>query len=124
MTKFSQLAEGHTTRDVAHDLNTGRVRYVISQDTGLIQVPRNGMQMRETRDEIWEIDPADPTSSTGGLRLTALRRRGAWEARSAARIRFSCTAESFDVAAELTAWDGADEICRREWAFSVPRDHV
>lgn len=121
---YPKLADGHMRRQIERDLNTGRVRYVISEDTGLTEVPRNGMQARETRDEIWEIDPGDPLSATANLVLTAERQRGAWQTRTRSEIRFSCTAETWDVEAELAAWRGEAEFCRRTWAFSVPRDHV
>ena len=121
---YPVLEDGGSRREVRHDLSAGRVRYVVASDTGLIEVPRNGMQMRETRDEVWEIDPADPLSSTGRLQFSAHRQRGSWRTRTEARIDFSCTAETFDVSAELVAWDGEDEFARRSWSFSVPRDHV
>ena len=121
---YPVVERGLSRRRVVHDLSTGRVRYVIAHDTGLAEVPRNGMQMRETRDEVWEIDPDDPASSTGRLTFGALRQRGDWRARTEAQVRFSCTAETFDVTAELVAWHGEEEIARRNWSFTVPRDHV
>jgi predicted acyl esterase len=121
---YPRLTEGRSRREVLHDLEAGRVRYTISEDSGLTEVPRNGMQTRETRDETWDVDPADPLSSKGGLVFTALRQRGAWQARTEARIAFSATATTFDVTAGLAAWDGETEVVRREWAFSIPRDHI
>ena len=121
---YPQLAEGGSSRTITHDLDTGRVRYTIQEDSGLSEVPRNAMQTRETRNETWEIDPADPLSVTGVLRFTTLRQRGAWQARTEANIRFTATSTTWDVEADQIAWSGYQEISRRDWKFSVPRDHM
>lgn len=121
---YPRLEDGHSQRSVEHDLAAGRVRYRVSQDTGRIEVPRNAMQLRETRDEVWEIDPADPTTSTGELRFTALRQRGGWQARTESVINFRCTEATWEVEATLTATSGDETIARRDWRFSVPRDHI
>jgi putative CocE/NonD family hydrolase len=115
---------GEDRRTVEHDLTNGRVRYVIHGDGGLTENPHHGMQSHETRHEVWEIDPDDPLASTGTLTFTALRRRGAWEARTEATIRFSCRETTYDVEAEVIAWEGETEFHRKSWAFSVPRDHM
>ena len=120
---YPQLQPGSSQRSVEHDLGAGRVRYRIVEDTGLIEVPRNAMQMRETRDEVWEIDPTDPLTSQAELRFSALRQRGAWSGRTESLIRFWCTQATWEVEAALAAWSGEDEICRRNWRFSVARDH-
>lgn len=119
-----QLEPGGTRRWVQHDLQAGRVRYHLAEDTGLTEHPRHGIRSRETRDETWEIAPDDPTGATGHLVFTTFRARGAWEASTRAEIRFTCTERAYDVEAEVTAWEGEDEFHRKSWAFSIPRDHV
>ena len=119
---YPRLAEGHAHRSVAIDLGTGRVAYTIDEDSGLTEVPRNGMQTRESRHEVWEIASDDPLSVNGTLAFETLRQRGAWIARTLANVRFSATATTWEVEADLTAWNGEREIIRRDWRFSVPRD--
>ncbi len=121
---YPQLEPGAVGRSVEHDLQDGRVRYTIHEDGGLTENSHHGMQVRETRHEIWEIDPEDPVGATGHLTFTALRRRGAWQARTEATIRFACAETTYDVEAEVIAWDGEAEFHRKSWAFSVPRDHM
>ena len=100
------------------------VRYALSQDTGHVEVPWNAIQFHETREETWEIDPDNPARSKGFLEFTTRRARGAWEARTEARIWFSATALSFEVRAELLAFSGSAQVARRQWEMSVPRDHI
>ena len=121
---YPQLEEGHSRRWVEHDLTAGRVMYHLSEDTGLTEHPRNGMQVRETRDETWSIDPENPLGATGELTFTALRQRGSWQTRTEAKIHLTCQAETYDVVASVTAWHGEIEFHRKDWSFSVPRDLV
>jgi hypothetical protein len=109
---------------VEHDLQTGRVRHVLSEDGGWSENPVHGMRSRETRDEVWEIDPADPEGATGHLVFEAGRARGDWQAGTRAEIRFTCAAETYRVEAGLTAREGEAELFRKTWSFEVPRDHM
>jgi hypothetical protein len=48
--------------------------------------------------------------------------RNAWQIRIETQMRLSCTGEVFLLQASLRAWDGATEVCRREWDRAIPRD--
>jgi hypothetical protein len=115
---------GHSRRHVERDLQTGRVRYVVSEDGGWVGNPVHGMRKRETRDEVWEIDPSDPAGATGHLVFEAARARDDWQAATRSEIRFTCAAETYRVTAELSAREGETEVFRRAWSFEVPRDHM
>jgi len=115
---------GHRRRHVERDLQTGRVRYVISQDGGWIENPGHGMLKRETRDETWEIGPAEPEGATGHLVFGAERRRDDWRAGSRAEIDIVCTAGSYRVEARLRADEGEAELFSKRRVFAIPRDHM
>ncbi|MHA1527445.1 MAG: CocE/NonD family hydrolase [Alphaproteobacteria bacterium] len=116
--------QGYSRRHVEHDLQTGRVRHVLAEDRGWSESPVHGMQSRETRDEVWEIDPADPEGATGHLVFNAERKRADWHTATRAEIRFTCAAQTYRVEAELTACEGDEELFRKTWSFEVPRDHM
>ena len=118
------LGQGHRRRHVEHDLQTGRVRYVLAIDDGWSENPVHGMESRETRDEVWEIDPADPEGATGHLVFNAERKRAGWHTATRAEIRFTCAAQTYRVEAELTAREGEEELFRKTWSFEGPRDHM
>jgi hypothetical protein len=122
--EYTVHTQGHRSRHVEHDLQTGRVRYVLSVDGGWSESPVHGMHSRETRDEVWEIDPADPAGATGHLVFEAERARGDWKVGTRTEIRFTCAAETYRVEAELTAREGEAEVFCKTWSFEVPRDHM
>jgi hypothetical protein len=39
-------------------------------------------------------------------------------------MRMSCRLDSFNITASLQAFDGDEEVCRRDWDRSIPRDLV
>ncbi|MEM7059831.1 MAG: CocE/NonD family hydrolase [Pseudomonadota bacterium] len=121
---YPQMSEPAHRRWVEHDLNAGRVRYHIVEDSGLSEVPRSRMQTHETRHEIWEIDPKDPTSITGQLAFSTERSRDAWQARTESTIDFAATATDFSVKASVVAWQGETEFHRKDWTFSIHRNLV
>jgi putative CocE/NonD family hydrolase len=122
--EYTEHSPGHRRRHVEHDLQTGRVRYVLSQDGGWNENPVHAMRVHESRDEVWEIDPSDPQDATGHLVFEAERARGGWQASTRSEIRFTCGAETYRVEAELTAHEGEVEVFRKTWSFEVPRDHM
>jgi len=122
--KYPVLEACQGRRHVEHDLGTGRVRYVIREDGGWTENPVHGMKKRESRDEVWEIDPADPEGAHGHLVFGAERARGDWAASTRAEIRFVCEAGTYRAEASLTAREGAQEVFAKRWAFAVPRDHM
>lgn len=124
MPGYPEVEPSTRGRSVEHDLTRGRTRYVIHEDSGLSEHPRSGLQMRDKRDEAWEISRDDPADCTGTLVFTAVRQRGVWATRTESRVDFRTTPTSYDVTASLTAWEGDSEFLRRDWQFSVPRKLV
>ncbi|MGD1924819.1 MAG: CocE/NonD family hydrolase [Paracoccaceae bacterium] len=121
---YPKITPSSRKRSVEQDLTQGSTRYAIHEDTGLTEHPRNGIQFRDTRDEAWEVQQDDPNSVTGTLTFISERRRGAWATKTEARVSFRARESSFDVTASLEAWDGEEPFERRDWAFSIPRDHM
>ena len=121
---YSVHVPGASDRQVEHDLQTERVRYVISEDSGLVENPVHAMLTRETRDEVWEIHPEDPEGATASLVFTAERMRGGWRAGTRSEISFVCLPAVYRVHASLVAREGEHEIFHKTWRFEVPRDHM
>lgn len=119
-----EIEEGHSNRSVQHDLTAGLVHYRIDEDSGISENPHNAMQSRDTRQETWTIAPDDPLSLRGELVFKAERQRDAWKTQTVSTIIFTCTATTYDVEASVVAWEGGDEFHRKDWAFSIPRDHM
>ncbi|MFK7943519.1 MAG: CocE/NonD family hydrolase [Paracoccaceae bacterium] len=122
MPSYGQIEPGQTRRWVEHDLQAGRVRYNIHEDTGLSENPHTGLLFQDTREETWEIDPADPVGCQGVLKFETVRARGAWHTRTEANVRFVCAAAQYEVEADLRAFVDGEELVARSWTFSVPRN--
>jgi uncharacterized protein len=50
--------------------------------------------------------------------------REAWQIRIETQMRLSCTRNAFLLQGGLRAWEGANEVCHREWERSIPRDFL
>ncbi len=51
-------------------------------------------------------------------------RRDGWSIRIECRTRLSGTAESFQFAGDLVAYEGDREFARRDWTLAIPRQLV
>src|SRR5207302_4258017 len=70
------------------------------------------------------IEEDDPLSAVAELRRTWTMSRQAWQIRIETQMRLSCTRDVFLLQASLRAWEGANEVCHREWDRSIPRDFL
>jgi len=50
--------------------------------------------------------------------------RDAWQIRIETQMRLSSTDSAFLLQTGLRAWEGANEVCRRQWDRSISRDFV
>ncbi|MFO1171014.1 MAG: CocE/NonD family hydrolase [Hyphomicrobiaceae bacterium] len=125
MPHFKELAPGRSERAVEHDLNTGRTRYRLLQDSGAHEVPDTaGLVSREVREEHHEIDPADPLTASQTTHWITERSRGSWSIRTATFQRMTADATHFHIEARLEAFEGETKVCDRKWRETIPRDHM
>jgi uncharacterized protein len=57
-------------------------------------------------------------------RHTQTLSRNEWQIRVETQLRMSSTSDAFLPQGSLRAWEGANEVCRRDWKRSVPRDSM
>jgi hypothetical protein len=50
--------------------------------------------------------------------------RDAWQIRIETRMRLSCTRDAFLLEASLRAYEGEQEVCRRDWDRVIARDFL
>ena len=72
----------------------------------------------------FHVEEDDPLSSVAELGWTQTMSRDAWQIRIETQMRLSCTGEVFLLQASLRAWEGANEVCRREWDRAIARDYL
>ncbi len=91
---------------------------------GLVRIDRLGLELGTEGKFAFDITDDDPLSATAEMRRTETIQRDAWQVRIETSMRLSCTRDAFLLRASLRAWEGADQVCHREWDRSIPRDLV
>jgi len=93
-------------------------------DARIERIERIGLELGTESKFRYHIEENDPLSAVAELRRTQTMSRDAWQVRVETQMRLSCTRNDFLLQGSLGAWDGANEVCHREWDRSVPRDFL
>jgi hypothetical protein len=93
-------------------------------DMRIERIDRIGLELGMRGSSEFHVDEDDPLSAVAELRWTQTMSRDDWQIRIETGMRLSCTRGAFLLQGSLRAWEGADEICQREWDRSVPRDFL
>ena len=70
----------------------------------------------------YHVEENDPLSAVAELHHTQTMSRNEWQIRIETQLRLSCTGNAFLLQGSLRAFEGANEVCHRDWDRSVPRD--
>jgi hypothetical protein len=93
-------------------------------DMRIERIDRLGLELGTHDDSKLDVAEDDPLSAVNDLRRTWTVSRDAWQVRIETRMRLSCTRDVFLLQASLRAWEGDDEVCRRDWDRSIARDFL
>ncbi len=93
-------------------------------DVRIERIDRIGLELGTESKSRFHVEEDDPLSAVAELRRTETMSRDAWQIRIETQMRLSCTRDVFLLQGSLRAWEGANEVCRREWDRSIPRDFL
>ncbi len=93
-------------------------------DVRIERIDRIGLESGTENKSRFDIEEDDPLSAVNELRRTWTMSREAWQIRVDTQMQLSCTRDVFVLQGSLRAWEGANEVCRREWRRSIPRDFM
>ena len=93
-------------------------------DVRIERIDRIGLELGTQSKSQFHVEEDDPLSAVAELRWNQTRSREAWQIRIETQLRLSCTRNAFLLQGSLRAWEGANEVCRREWDRSIPRDFI
>ncbi len=93
-------------------------------DMRIERIDRIGLELGTESKSRFHVEEDDPLSAVAELRRTQTMSRDAWQIRIETQMRLSCTRNAFLLQGSLRAWEGANEVCRREWDRSIPRDFI
>jgi hypothetical protein len=93
-------------------------------DLHIERIDRIGLELGRHYTSRFHVAEDDPLSAVVELGQTLTMARAEWQVRVETQLRLSSTRDAFLLQASLRAWDGANEVCRREWNRSIARDLV
>jgi hypothetical protein len=87
-------------------------------------IDRIGLELGTQYKSEYHVEENDPLSAVAELRNTQTVSRDEWQIRVETQLRMSSTRTAFLLQGSLRAFEGANEVCRRDWDRSVPRDFL
>jgi uncharacterized protein len=88
------------------------------------RIDRIGLSLSTQYTSEYHIEDRDPLSAVAELRNVQTTSRDAWQVRIETRLRLSCTSQVFRLQGRLTAWEGENQVCDREWNRDIARDFM
>ncbi len=114
-------------RTIEIDLATTEMVYTLRSDGGefdgasLARIEEIDLNLGYTLLKRYRILENDPLSAQTEFSQTAIMRRGDWAIRVECRTRLSATADTFQFAGELEAFEGDRLFKRHDWTLAIPR---
>jgi hypothetical protein len=87
-------------------------------------IDRLGLDLGTQYKSEYHVEENDPLSAVAELRNTQTLSRNEWQVRVETRLRLSSTGSAFLLQGSLRAWEGANELCHREWDRTIARDFL
>jgi len=88
------------------------------------RIDRIGLELGTQYETEYHVEENDPLSAVAELHQTQTLSRNEWQIRVETRMRLSSTRDIFLLQGSLRAFEGANEVCRRDWDQSIPRDFL
>jgi hypothetical protein len=121
------LRPTRSTRFVTRDLTTLKTIYEVFGDGGdfggasLARIEDIDLVVGHTFKRNYVIREYDVEGAEVVMEQHTVHRRGTWETRLEVKLRLSADAHAFRIEASLVAFEGADELVRRQWDERIPR---
>jgi hypothetical protein len=88
------------------------------------RIDRIGLELGTQWKTQYHVEENDSLSAVGELSNTQTLSRNAWQIRVETQMRLSCTRDTLQLQGSLRAFEGAKEVCHRDWHRSIPRDFL
>ena len=88
------------------------------------RIDRIGLELGTQYKTEYHVEENDPLSAVAELHQTQTLSRNEWQIRVETQLRLSSTANAFLLQGRLRAFEGANEVCRRDWDRFIPRDFL
>lgn len=114
-------------RTIEIDLTSNEMTYTLQNDGGdfggasLARIEEIGLEIGATLMKRYRIMEDDPLSAQTELAQTTTLRRDGWAVRIDCRTRLTATADAFQFAADLEAFENDVPFAQRRWTIAIPR---
>jgi hypothetical protein len=88
------------------------------------RIDRIGLELGAKGKWRYHVEEDDPLSAVAELQRTQTMSRDAWQIRIETQMRLSCTRDAFLLEASLRAYEGEQQLCRRDWDRAFARDFL
>jgi hypothetical protein len=93
-------------------------------DARIERIDRIGLELSTQVRSHFHVEENDPLTAVAELRHIQTISRDAWQIRFETEMRLSSTATAFLLQTSLRAFEGTNEVCRRDWDRSIHRDFM
>ena len=111
------------SRTVSFDSQTNLSTTTIKADNGKTRFEESGMEMGSTSSYRFSIAESDPLSAKAEYDWQWEYGRGDWQTKTHTYTKLISDAEYFYLQATSEAWEGDEQIFRKEWDRKFKRDH-
>ena len=120
---IERLREHRESRDCKTDPATGKSVLEIKTDNGRQRYCETGLELDSNSLQRFSIHPDNPLSATAHYQWHWTYQRDDWQVATQSTITMTCAETTFDVVAEIVAWESEKEVFRKQWDEKYPRDH-
>jgi uncharacterized protein len=120
----TQLSPGENRWTVSRDLVDYRSVLEIVKNGGVLRHDDTGVTTGRHVVERYSSVADDFASPRGDVEWSMTFARDGWSTRTVTRTVLTCTPTAFEVHGHLDAYEGEHRTYSRDWARSIPRDHL
>jgi uncharacterized protein len=88
------------------------------------RIDRIGLELGTQWKSQYHVEENDPLSAVAELSNIQTLSRNEWQIRVETHMRLSSTRNAFLLQGSLRAFEGDNEVCRRDWDRSIPREFL
>lgn len=118
----TRIEPGEQAWNVVRDLIDYRSTLEIVKDGGVLRYDDIDLTTARRVVERYSSVADEFTSARGDVEWAMTFSRGDWSARTFTRTELTCTPTTFEVYAQLDAFEGDHRVFARNWQRNIPRD--
>jgi hypothetical protein len=122
--RCQQLTPAKSRWTITMDLASGKQCHERQYDSGACLITDHDWEFGSSNQRRYCIHPDNPLSAHCEVKTWQHYARGQWRIRIDSKVAMDVTMDTFDIRAELDAYEGDARVFSRNWSQRLPRDHV